>query len=337
MPSPDSLMRTLDRRAGRESAALHTRIRGLREVTPDLAYLRLALVNVYFFGRRGARDREWVLVDAGTPGSAHAIERAARARFSWGARPSAIVLTHGHFDHVGALRDLAERWDVPVYAHALELPYITGQEPYPPADPTVGGGLLALMSPLYPRGPFDVRRDARALPDDGRVPGMPGWRWIHTPGHSRGHVSLFRDADRLLIAGDAFITQQQESLLAVLGQRVQLHGPPKYFTPDWVRARDSVRALAALDPMVAATGHGQPLIGEAMRRGLERLAWEFDRLAVPEHGRYVAIEPRGPARALAPRAPQPAAAARAGTSTVVLGVAAMAAAGAAAGMLASRH
>ena len=42
---------------------------------------------------------------------------------------------------------------------------------------------------------------------------MPGWRWVHTPGHTAGHVSLFRDADRTLIAGDAFVTTKQESAL----------------------------------------------------------------------------------------------------------------------------
>src|SRR5215207_2933833 len=131
-------------------------------------------------------------------------------------QPAAIVLTHGHFDHIGALHTLLHKWDVPVYAHRLELPYLTGQSSYPPPDPTVGGGAMAAMSRFYPRGPYNFEGRVQPLPVDGSVPGMPGWRWIHTPGHSPGHVSLFRDADRLLLAGDAFVTQRQESLLAVL-------------------------------------------------------------------------------------------------------------------------
>ena len=66
--------------------------------------------------------------------------------FGHGNRPAAILLTHGHFDHVGALKTLAEEWDVPVYAHTLELPYLTGRSSYPPPDPSVGGGAMAAMS-----------------------------------------------------------------------------------------------------------------------------------------------------------------------------------------------
>ena len=99
------------------------------------------------------------------------------------------------------------------------------------------------------------------LPDDGSVPGLPGWRWVFTPGHAPGHVALFRDADRTLIAGDAVVTTKQESAPAVMAQRRELHGPPMYFTPDWVSAARSVATLAELEPEVVATGHGEPLRG----------------------------------------------------------------------------
>ena len=108
-------------------------------VVDDLAYLRTSIVNVFFYGPPGAGDRGWVLIDAGMYGSSRSIADAAARRFGRGARPAAIILTHGHFDHVGALPDLAEEWDVPVYVHELELPYVTGRSSYPPPDPTVGG------------------------------------------------------------------------------------------------------------------------------------------------------------------------------------------------------
>ena len=257
----------------------------LRRVTDDLAVLRTVMVNVYLYGAPGAT--EWVLIDTGLYGSAHRIREAAAERFGAGARPAAIVLTHGHFDHVGALRELAEGWDVPVYAHPLELPYLTGRSAYPPPDPTVGGGAMAALSFAYPKAPLDLGPRVRPLPEDGTVPGMPSWRWLHTPGHTAGHVSLFREADRTLVAGDAFVTVKQESVTAVLQQRPEVHGPPAYFTPDWAAAGASVRALADLEPEVAATGHGLPLSGPVMRAALHRLADDFERVAVPEHGRYV--------------------------------------------------
>jgi glyoxylase-like metal-dependent hydrolase (beta-lactamase superfamily II) len=169
-----------------------------------------------------------VLIDAGVWGTANTITRVAESRFGKTSRPRAIVLTHGHFDHVGALTELAERWDVPIYAHALEQSFLNGSQQYPPPDPSVGGGLMSALSRFFPRGPIDVSRWLRELPAHGHVPVMPGWRWIHTAGHSPGHISLWCEADRTLIAGDAFITTAQESAYAVFAQKPELHGPPMY-------------------------------------------------------------------------------------------------------------
>jgi glyoxylase-like metal-dependent hydrolase (beta-lactamase superfamily II) len=263
------------------------------EVLPDVAYRRLGIVNVLFYGPRQARDREWILIDAGLPGTKGMIKNAAAARFGSNARPGAIVMTHGHFDHVGALEDLAREWDVPVYAHTLELPYLSRRASYPPGDPSVGGGLMAALARLYPRGPVHAGARLQALPDDGTVPGMPGWRCIHTPGHSVGHVSLWREADRALVVGDAFVTTDQESAYAVAVQHAEMHGPPMYYTIDWGKARESVVQLAELEPEVVITGHGIPMQGPRMRAALHQLARDFNRIAVPDDGRYV----RAPARA----------------------------------------
>ena len=259
---------------------------GTREIAPDLAYRRLAIANVVFVGRPGAGDRGWVLVDAGVIGTRSLIEHAAAARFGTGARPAAIVLTHGHFDHVGVLEDLVAAWDVPVYAHELELPYLDGRAAYPSGDPTVGGGLMAILSPLYPTKPVDVSSRLRALPGDGTVPEMPDWRWIHTPGHSAGHVSLWRERDRVLVAGDAFVTTAAESAYATAVQAPELHGPPRYYTTDWDAARTSVEALAGLEPERIVTGHGRAMQGPAMRDALRALARDFTAVAVPPQGRY---------------------------------------------------
>jgi glyoxylase-like metal-dependent hydrolase (beta-lactamase superfamily II) len=257
------------------------------EVVHDVACLPLSLVNVYFYGEAEASDRNWVLIDAGIKPSTQTIVRAAEDRFGTGSRPAAIVLTHGHFDHVGALPELADWWDAPVYAHPLEMPYLLGWSRYPPPDPAVGGGMMSFLSRFYPQGPIDLGRRLRTLPVDGSLPCMPGWQWVYTPGHTAGHVSLFRDSDRTLIVGDAFVTTRQESMLEVLAQPQHVWRPPAYYTPDWPAARRSVETLARLRPNVAATGHGRPMHGELLRQQLDELLRDWDRVAVPRHGRYV--------------------------------------------------
>ncbi len=270
----------------RKAASTRREIRDAPVIAPDVAWLPLSIVNAYLIGPFGAPDREWALVDAGLPFSADRIVRAAAERFGPGSRPSAIILTHGHFDHVGAAKHLADLWDAPVYAHPLEMPYLTGRSAYPPPDPLAGGGAMAWMSLLYPRGPVDLGARVRPLPVDGMAPGLTDWRWIFTPGHSPGHVALFRESDGCLIAGDAFVTTRTGSMLYALTRAEELNGPPAHFTPDWALARRSVETLAALDPQIAATGHGRPMSGETLRRDLARLARDFDQLAIPRHGRY---------------------------------------------------
>lgn len=258
-----------------------------KQISHDVAYRRLGIVNVVLCGPGGAGDRDWVLIDAGLPGTKGMIKKAAAERFGHDARPAAIIMTHGHFDHVGTLEELAREWDVPVYAHPLEAPYLSGSAAYPPGDPSVGGGLMAALARAYPRGPVDVGPALRPLPEDGAVPGMSGWRWIHTPGHSVGHISLWQEAERTLIVGDAFVTTAQESAYAVAVQRPEMHGPPMYYTVDWDKARDSVERLAEIEPETVVTGHGEAMQGAEMRAALRRLAVEFDKIAVPGSGRYV--------------------------------------------------
>lgn len=254
---------------------------GTRELVPDVAYKQVVIVNVMFVGERGCGDGNWVLVDAGIFGSANAIRAAAQSRFGGTGRPAAIVLTHGHFDHVGVVKTLAEEWDVPVYAHPAEHQYLDGSTSYREPEPDVGGGMIAFLSPLFPTSPVNLGSRLQALPADQSVPYMPGWRCIHTPGHAPGHVSLWRERDGVLIAGDAFVTTKQEAVYAAVTQAAEMHGPPAYFTPDWVSAKRSVRILAKLEPNIVVTGHGAAMEGAIMRSALHQLADQFDDIAVP--------------------------------------------------------
>ena len=207
-----------------------------QEVLHDLYCYTNQIVNLCFVGFP-EHANEWVLVDAGMPESAKQIIDVAEKRFGENSKPKAIILTHGHFDHVGAVVDLVKKWGVQVYAHEAELPFLTGQLSYPEPDGAVEGGLVAKISPIFPTEPVDLGHHVEALPFDGSVPHMPGWRWIHTPGHTPGHISLFREEDRTLIAGDAFVAVKQESLYKVITQDKEINGPPRYLTTDWNAAK----------------------------------------------------------------------------------------------------
>ncbi|MCG7345369.1 MBL fold metallo-hydrolase [Sporosarcina sp. ACRSL] len=256
------------------------------EVAPDLYCFTVQIVNVIFYGLPGEGNK-WVLIDAGMPKSAERIKEEAEKRFGQGNPPQAIILTHAHFDHIGALIDLLEVWDVPVYAQELELPYLTGQKNYPEPDTSVEGGMVAKLSFLFPHESIDIGTKVHPLSIDHTVPFMPDWKWIHTPGHTEGHISLFRNEDHAMIVGDAFVTVKQDSLYKVFTQEKEIGGPPRYLTPDWGMAEESVQILAALHPHIAITGHGVPVDGQWLHENLDRLASDFQSIAVPDHGKFV--------------------------------------------------
>ena len=91
-----------------------------REVGEDIFYYTNQIVIIVFIGKPGRG--KWVLIDAGMPKSGSEIIEAAEERYGKGSRPEAILLTHGHFDHVGGIVELINKWHVPVYAHPLEFP-----------------------------------------------------------------------------------------------------------------------------------------------------------------------------------------------------------------------
>ncbi|HEX4810988.1 MAG TPA: MBL fold metallo-hydrolase [Bryobacteraceae bacterium] len=252
----------------------------LDNIAPHVTGLNIVFVNVYAIS---SPEGGWSLVDAGIPVSATFIKRFVEKRFGVESRPQNIIVTHGHFDHVGSLAELADHWNVPVYAHPDEFPYLTGRLSYPPPDTSVGGGLMTVLAPLYPRGPIDVSTHLEALPSDGSVPGLTAWKWIHTPGHTPGHVSFYRESDGTLLVGDAFCTTKPESFInAVATGKAELHGPPAYYTPDWDAARISIEKLAALRPAIVAPGHGYPMVGSEVADALEYMAVNFDRVVLPE-------------------------------------------------------
>lgn len=255
-------------------------VTSLDAIARNVRGLRIAFVNVFGVTHP---DGTWTLIDAGIPLSASRIRSWAEKHF--GRPANAVVLTHGHFDHVSEAADLADIWDCPIFAHPLEFPYLTGERAYDPPNWKAGGGLMSLLSPTYPKDPVNLGSRLKALPGEGEeLSQLPGWTLLHTPGHTPGHVSFFRAGDRTLLVGDAFCTTKPESFFeAALAQQPELHGPPAYFTSDWAAARASVQKLAKLAPITVVPGHGKPLTGEGVPERLEALADAFDEVAVPDN------------------------------------------------------
>lgn len=142
--------------------------------------------------------------------------------------------------------------------------------------------MMAKVSSLYSNEGIDLGSFVQPFPADGSVPSLPDWQWVHTPGHTPGHVCFFREDDRALITGDAFTTVDQESAAKVMVQRKEIHGPPKYLTPDWQSAWESICKLQALQPSLAMVSHGLPIYGNELSAYLLALSENFDQLALPQ-------------------------------------------------------
>lgn len=240
------------------------------EVAPDVYCLGprgRTQTDVYFI-RSGS---SWALIDTGWAHDGPSIKRAAEAVFGAGARPASILLTHCHPDHAGSALQLARAWECAVYVHPQELPIATGDftamtDGAGPLDVWV---ILPLMRAVGQRrreamlSKSSLRDVVRPLEPDPGIPGLPGWSWIPTPGHTPGHVSFLRAEDRIVITGDALVTMQVNTMSGLLFQHPGLSGPPWYTTWSRVAARESIARICALAPVVVAGGHGIPMTGAA--------------------------------------------------------------------------
>lgn len=212
----------------------------------------------------------WALVDAGWEGDGPRIRAAVDVVLGRGRAPSAILLTHAHPDHEGSARVLAEAWRCPVFIHAAELPLATGDFAAMTrfAGPLDRRVVLPIMRALGARRRAEVLAAGslagvvRPLPDDGSVPGLDGWTWVHTPGHTPGHVAYVRPDDATVISGDALLTLRVNAWSGLLLGEGGLSGPPWYTTWDRDAAAGAIGRIAALSPSVLAGGHGRPMVGE---------------------------------------------------------------------------
>lgn len=183
---------------------------------------------------------EDVLIDAGTRRSTKGILRDLD-----GHRLSAHALTHAHPDHQGASHAVCTRLGIPYWV------------PDGDADAAEDPSLIAARQPDHPLAQFFARVFTgpghavdRRLREGEEVAGFTA---LHTPGHSAGHVSYWRESDRVLILGDVVANMD-----VVTGLR-GLREPKTFLTPDPQRNRESIKRLGELEPRLVLFGHGAPL------------------------------------------------------------------------------
>src|SRR5215211_5788121 len=202
------------------------------------------------------------LVDAGLPDQMEAISAAlVEAGIGVGGLRR-IIFTHQDLDHVGSGATLVRQSSARVLAHPADAPYIEGELRPLKVTPEMLEQRPQMREVLERLEPIDVDE---YLEDGARLELAGGIRVIFTPGHTPGHLSLYLERPKVLIAGDALTAE---------GGR--LNGPNPSATPDVGEAARSVSRLAELDVETIVCYHGG-VVDEDANGQLRRVVQETSR------------------------------------------------------------
>jgi len=220
-----------------------------------------SLVNSYLLEDAG----EVTIIDAGVPGHYRDLPRELALMGRTVDDVRALLLTHGHTDHIGFAERLRRQHQVPVSVHEADAALARGEVP----NPAKGFGPIRL-GPLIGFLWFTILRGGLRTPrlqqvatfGDGAtldVPGSP--RVILAPGHTPGSAVLHVPARSALFVGDALATYA-----VTTGARGPQVAP---FTADASQAVASLARVEGLSADVLLPGHGDPWtggVGEAVRQ-----------------------------------------------------------------------
>lgn len=230
----------------------------MQEVAPDVFCVEGTAVN-WVLLRDGT---ELTLIDAGWPGDTSAVEDSIRMLGRHPIDVQAVLLTHAHLDHMGAINHFHKKYATPVFMSSAEVPHARDGhlEQAKPTDiikrcyrPSalrwtarimVAGALkpvqIAHAEPYPTPGPLDV-------------PGAPVP--VACAGHTSGHSAFHLPDKGVLVTGDALVTGHPLSPLS---------GPqllPPFFAHAPAEAEAALQCLAGVDAEVLIPGHGMPWRG----------------------------------------------------------------------------
>jgi glyoxylase-like metal-dependent hydrolase (beta-lactamase superfamily II) len=205
------------------------------------------------------------LVDAGLPNQTEAISAALVEAGIGVGDLRRIIFTHQDLDHVGSGAALVRQSDARVLAHPADAPYIEGsQRPLKPSPEMLEQRpqMREVLERLEPVGIDEYVEDGTRLDLAG------GTRVISTPGHTPGHISLYVERSKVLIAGDA-----------LTAERGSLNGPNPSMTLEMRTAIQSVRRLADLEIDTIICYHGGVVSEDAngqLRRVIQEASADRD-------------------------------------------------------------
>ncbi len=200
----------------------------------QLPLAREGSINAYLLGD--------LLVDTGGRMQVRKVAAALAGR-----RVVAHAVTHAHYDHAGGSHAICERFGIPFWCGAGDREALeTGNVDSIVRRP---GSFAAWLCRVLAGPPHPVARVLRDGDDVGA-----GFVALETPGHTPGSLSFWREADRLLIVGDAAMNWSPPV-------RRGLREPFTWATVDPAANRAGLRRLAALEPALVCFGHGLPVSG----------------------------------------------------------------------------